>query len=127
MQSFLTASVTALTWISRMSRPRSSGSALELELLDQLAHGSRRLLEGCVLLRREGDLDDLLDAPAAELHRHPDVEPLDPVLPGQVRRARQDLLLVLQDRLDHLHRRGSWRVVGAPRLQERHDLRAAVG
>src|SRR5574341_159510 len=118
MQSFFTASTMTLAWTSRM---------LELELLHELAHGGGRLLERRLLVRRERDLDDLLDARAAELHRHADVEPLHPVLAVQVRRARQDLLLVLEDRLEHLDRRGGRRIVRAPALEERDDLRAAVG
>src|SRR5207245_848378 len=40
---------------------------LELELVDELAHGGRRLVERGLLGGRELDLDDLLHAPAAEL------------------------------------------------------------
>src|SRR6185369_17809515 len=116
MQSFLTASTIAETWISRM------GAWLELQLVDQLAYRGGRLVEGGLFVGVELDLDDLLDAPAAELDRHTDVEPLGAVLAVQVGRAGQDLLLVLEDRLHHLHRGGGRRGVGAARLEEGHDL-----
>src|SRR5213593_4169383 len=72
---------------------------LEFELVDQLADGGRRLLEGGALLRGELDLDDLLDALPTELHGNAHVEPLHPVRAIQVGGARQDLLLVLEDGL----------------------------
>jgi hypothetical protein len=62
---------------------------------------------------RERDLDDLLHAARAELHRHADEEIVDAVLALQEHRARQDLLLVLEDRLDHLGGGLTGRVPGA--------------
>src|SRR5262249_23886529 len=124
MQSFLTASVTALTW---MSRTLMCSPASELQLLDQLTHGRGGLVEGRLLVGRERDLDDLLDAAAPELHRHPDVKSLRPVLPFEIRGAGKDLLLVLENRLHHLDGGGGGRVVGAARLQIVHDLGADVG
>ena len=55
---------------------------------------------------------------APELHRHADEQVVDPVLALQVDRARQDLLLVLEDRLDHLDGRRRRRVVGAAGLEQ---------
>ncbi len=46
--------------------------------------------------------NDLLDSARAQLHRHAEKLILHAVLALQVDRARQNLLLVLQDRLDHL-------------------------
>ena len=51
---------------------------------------------------------------------------LDPVFALQACRARQHLLLVLQNRLHHLHRRRRRSVVSASGLQILHDLGAAV-
>src|SRR5436309_15485608 len=56
---------------------------LELELVDQLAHGAGRLVERRLLLGRELDLDDLFDAAAPELDGHADVEPLHAILAVQ--------------------------------------------
>ena len=50
----------------------------------------------------EVELDDLLDAACAELHRHADVEAVDAVLALEIRGAGQDPLLVEHDRVDHL-------------------------
>ena len=83
-------------------------------------------LQRGVLFRRQLDLDDLLDAARAELDRHADEQIADAVLALQEHRARQDLLLVLQDGLDHLRRRRARRVPGA-RADQLGDLGAAVG
>src|SRR4026207_1731373 len=106
----------------RPSAPRGEGARLEFQLVDELADRGGRLVEGGLLVLLQLDLDDLLDPVASELDRHPDVEALGAVLPVQVRGAGQDLLLVLADRLHHLHRGGGRRVVGAARLEEGHDL-----
>src|SRR5678815_1299196 len=78
----------------RPSPPRGEGARLEFQLVDQLADRGGRLVEGGLLVLLELDLDDLLHALAPELHRDAHVEPLRPVLPVQVGRAGQDLLLV---------------------------------
>src|SRR4029453_13724898 len=101
--------------------------ALQFQLVHQLADGAGGLVEGGLLLSGELDLDDLLDAAPAELHGHANIEPADAVLTVQVGRAGQDLLLVLQDGLDHLHRGRRGGVVRPARLGQGHDLRAAVG
>ena len=65
---------------------------------------------------RQLDLDDLLDAARAKLHRYADEQVSNAVLALQEDRARQDLLLVLENDLDHLRRRRSRRV---PRARAR--------
>ena len=64
------------------------GGLLELQLVDELAHRRRRLVEGGLLLGGELDLDDLLDARAAELDRHAHVKALGPVLAVEIGGAR---------------------------------------
>jgi hypothetical protein len=49
-----------------------------------------------------------------------------PYSPSKVGGAGQHLLLVLQDRLGHLHGRGGRGVVGAAGLEQADDLGAAV-
>jgi hypothetical protein len=59
-------------------------------------------VQGGLLFGRELDLDDLFDALGAELARNADEETADAVLALQVRSAREDLLLILEDGFDHL-------------------------
>ena len=59
------------------------------------------LLKRGLLVGGQLDLDDLLDAVGAQLHGHADEQVVDAVLALQEHRARHDLLLILQDRLDH--------------------------
>ena len=62
------------------SRSRLIGSALECRhRVDQLAHGVGRALQIGLLGLGELDLDDLLDAILAELHRHADEQAVDAV------------------------------------------------
>src|SRR4051794_7774359 len=70
---------------------------LHLDHVDQFLHRAGRLLQRLVLFGRQGDLDDLLDAPRAEFHRHADEQVADAVLALQKYGARQDLLLVLEN------------------------------
>ena len=84
------------------------------------------LREHGLFLGIELHLVDLLDAIAPQLHRHADEQPVDSVLAFEQRRAGQNLLLVLQNRLHHLDRRRRRSIVRAARLQILHDLRAAV-
>src|SRR5437660_694580 len=69
---------------------------------------------------------NLLDPARAKLHGHSYKQPLNAVLTFQIRGARQDLFLVLEDRLDHLDRCRRWSVVGAAGLQILYNLGAAV-
>src|SRR5580765_2175345 len=62
----------------------------------------------------------------AQLARNADEQVLRAVFPLQVDRARQDLLLVEQDRFDHFHHGRAGRVPGAGADQFR-DLEAAAG
>ena len=62
----------------------------------------------------------------AELYGDADEEVADPVLPLQIHRARNDLLLVFQNDLDHLGRGGPRRVPRA-RTHQLRDLGAALG
>src|SRR4029079_18417409 len=69
----------------RRSRERAStGGRSDLEDAEELANGVRRLLQGRLLLGGEIDLDDLLDAAGAELHRHAQVHVPHSVLALQV-------------------------------------------
>ena len=86
---------------------------------------SALLLERLALVVGELELDDLLDPAGAELHRHADVEAVDPVLALEQRRARQDALLVEEDRVDHLRDRRARRVPGGG-AEQLHDLAAAL-
>ena len=63
---------------------------------------------------------------AAELDRHAHEEAVDAVLALEEDGAGQDLLRVVQDRVDHLGDRRGRRVVRAAGLEQRHDLGAAV-
>ena len=87
---------------------------------------------GCALLQcgiffgRELDLDDLFEAACAQFAGNADVEALNTVLALQIRRAGQDLLLVLQDGFDHFDCGCAGSVVGAAGLEVFNDLGAAV-
>ena len=95
--------------------------------LDEIAHGAGRLVQRRALGVGQAQLEDLLDAGRAELDRHADEEAVDPVLALEQHAARQDALLVEQDRVDHLDDRRARRVVGAAGLEQADDLGAAVG
>src|SRR5512138_1740631 len=106
----------------RSPRPRRS----ELRLGDRLLHGVDGLREHRALLVVQLELDHPLDAGRADHHRHPDEEPLLAVLTVEVRRAREDALLVAQVALRHRDRRRGRRVEGRPGAEERHDLAAPL-
>src|SRR5829696_1191762 len=72
---------------------------LELDRPHRLADRLGALLERCSLVRRELDLDHLLEPVLAELARNAKVQPLHPVLALEPRSARQDPSLILHDRL----------------------------
>jgi hypothetical protein len=92
----------------------------------QRLHCRRRFVQQLLLRGRQRDLDDLLHALGAELHRYADEQVVDPVLALQVDRAGVDLLLVLQDALDHLGRRRARRDPRA-RANQLGQLAAAAG
>src|SRR6266404_3031642 len=92
------------------------------ELLD-MAHRDAELL---LLVVGERDLDHLLDAAGADLHRHADVDATHAVLAVQVRGARQDAALVEEVGLRHLHGGAGRRVEGRAGLQEIDDLAARL-
>src|SRR5436190_14879157 len=73
-------------------RPLSPRSIFYLltEHADDFAHRVGRFLQLCLLVFRQLELDDLLDAGGAELHRHAHVETVDAVLALQKGRAGQD-------------------------------------
>ena len=72
------------------------------------------------------DLDDLLHPRLAQLNRHAGIGVAQTVLAFEIGGARQDLVLVPQDRLDHLGHRQPGGVVGRPGLEQRDDLAAAL-
>src|ERR1035441_5292788 len=92
----------------------------------QFLHRVGALLQGGLLFRGQLDLDDLLDAVRAPLARYADEQPVDTVFAFEIGGARHDLLLVLEDGLNHLRDRGRRRVVSAAGLEMLHDLGATV-
>src|SRR5271165_6548384 len=85
------------------------------------------LVQGCLLLGRQLDLDDLFQAFRAELARHPDEQVPQAVLPLKIDRTWQHFVSVVQNGVGHLGDGPSRRVVGASCLEEVDDLGAAVG
>src|ERR1700687_2510443 len=73
--------------------------------VDQPPDRVDRFVEFGLLVTVEADLDNALDTACADHHRHPDIEILDAVLPGQPRGAGQHPLLVAQIGLVHRDRR----------------------
>src|SRR3954465_8288854 len=72
-------------------RPPIPERLLNLQLLEELLHRVCRLLQCGALLIGQLDLDDLLDAVAAELDRHAHVKIVEPVFALQVCGAGEDL------------------------------------
>src|SRR6185437_9814073 len=89
----------------RGQRSTVNGESETRHRVDQLLHRSRRLLELLLLVRLELDLHDLLDALAAQAHRHADEQAVHAELALAERGARQHALLVVEDRVDHLRHR----------------------
>jgi hypothetical protein len=111
-----------------LTRPNvwsSSYSDSHLDDVDQLLDRGRRFLEGRVFVGRELDLHDLLETARPQLARHADEQVAHAVLALQINGARNDLLLVEQNRFDHVDDRGARRIPGAG-SHELRDLRAAV-
>src|SRR5262245_37797313 len=91
--------------------------ALEREFTLLFLDRARRGDEGRRLVGLELDLVDLLDSRRAEPHGDPDEASRDPVLALQIGRAREDLLLVLEDRVHHLDGRRRGGIVGRAGLE----------
>src|SRR4051794_19495267 len=94
------------TSTSNAAPAQASRSELDADHVDELFHRPGRFLERRVFVRRQLDLDDLLEPTRTQLAWHADEQVLRAVLALQVDRAWQDLLLVEEDRFDHLDDRG---------------------
>src|ERR1700693_952004 len=79
-------------------------------------------VERSLLFGGELDLDNLLDALGAEFYRHTHIKALDSVFPFEIGGAGKNLLLVLEDGLDHFGDGGRGGVVGAAGLEILHDF-----
>src|SRR5688572_19565607 len=84
--------------ISASARRPSDG-----KLRHRLAHRLGALAEIDTLLRRQLDLEHLLQPTAAKLDRNAKKQPRHAVLALEPRGARQDPLLVIHDRFGYLH------------------------
>src|SRR3984957_7872056 len=91
----------------------------------QLAHMRDRRLEGLFLRRGQIDLQDALDAAAADYYRHACEEAIHAVFAFQESRRRQYFLAVERERLHHPEYRGARRIIRRS-LHQVHDLGAAV-
>src|SRR5688500_14913624 len=105
--------------------PVWTGSS-EVELGHRLLDVRRRGVERLLLLARQLDLHDLLDAARAELHRHADIDIGQPVLPLQPGGARENPVAVAEDRLRHFDHGGRRSVERAPAAQQLDDLSASL-
>src|ERR671913_1259251 len=95
--------------------------------VDEILHGCRGILERGKLLFGQREFDDLSHSLPPQLNRHADEQTVDSVLTLKVDTAGQHAPLVKQDRVDHLHDRRPWRLVGTPGLQQCNDFGAAIG
>src|SRR4051794_30851003 len=86
----------------------------------------RGLVQLLALARSQPHLDDLLQTSSANLAGHATEDVSQAKLSLQPRGARENAFLVERDRLDHLDRRRTGRVIGRPGFEERDDLRATV-
>src|SRR6185369_14658925 len=114
---------------SKLTRTPARSHQTAVDLLagdEQLLHRIDADVE--VLARDvvELDLDHLLDPAGAEHAGHADIEVVDAILAGQVRRAGQHALLVAQKALGHRDRAGRRGVISAAGLQQSDDLAAAA-
>src|SRR5688572_24391251 len=100
----VTAITTFLPIVEFQNRPNGMARS-ELENAHRLAHRFGALPEIGALLRRELDFEDLLESLSAELAGYTEEEAGHAILPLEPRRARQHTLLVVHDRVGHLHRR----------------------
>src|SRR5690606_1440826 len=85
-----------------------------------------RLVEHFLFGLREVELDDAFDAAGADHDGYAHIEVLDAVLAREVRCAGQHALLVAEVALGHRYRRRGRRIVRRTRLQQAHDLAAAL-
>src|SRR5438270_9852838 len=83
----------------------------------EFLHRIRRLLQRRIFLRRQFNLNDFFHSLDAQLHRYANKQSFNSVLAFEIHRARQNLLLALQNRLDHFHSCRPWGVVPRPGLQ----------
>ena len=112
--------------MSRLSKSTWPASGSDVQNIYKLLDGSGRFVKGCTLVVREADLDDLLDAILAQFHRDADEQIADAVLAFEENSARQDLLLVLEDRLAHLDRTEARGVKCRTGFQKADDLGTAI-
>src|SRR5712692_8466140 len=122
---FASSSFAWYSWMFIASAGGGRGAHLAGDV-DQPPDRLDRFVELGFLVAVEADLDDTLDPAGADHHRHPDIEVLDAVLPGQPGGAGQHPLLVAQIGLGHRDRRTRRGIEGRAGLQEVDDLGAAV-
>src|ERR1700761_1183719 len=94
--------------------------------IDQPLDGTDRLVEGFAVLAGQLDLDDALDALAADHDGHADIHVLHAVLAVEVGGAGHHPLLVLEITLGHRDRGRRRRIEGRTGLQQVDDLGAAI-
>src|SRR5580700_6503195 len=94
--------------------------------LDQGFHRRHRFLEHAALGAVELDLDDALDAFAADDYRHADIKVLDAVFAVEPGRGRQHALLVAQIAFGHRDGGSGRRIERRAGTQQADDLAAAV-
>src|SRR5215208_4496259 len=77
---------------------------LKLHHFHRLQHRIRALFQGRLLVRGQLHFDDILETPASELARNAQEQAFHSIFALEPRRAWQDALLVVRDRLRYLHR-----------------------
>src|SRR5579859_4929415 len=98
-----------------------SKARLHADYRAELLDGGCALFKGSILFGGELDFDDLLETRGAQLAGNADIEALNAVFALKISSARQDLLLVLQNRFHHFNRGRRGSIVGAARLEVFHD------
>src|ERR1700734_3438057 len=98
---------------------------LEAEHGHKFTHGGGRFVQRSFFVGLELDLDNLLDAFGAEFYRDTDKQAANSVLAFEVRSARQDFFLVLQDRIHHFEHSGGRRIISRACFQQVYNFRAA--